>query len=289
MSEQFRAVHAANRWVEVGGRMLAYRSIGSGKPILLCARCRGSMDSWDPAFLDALAANGLRVLTFDYSGSGYSGGTPARDPFDLARDARDLMQALDLRDAVIGGWSLGGLAAQALLALYPERISHAALIATAPPGSLVKAGEQRFFDTAALAEHTLEDEALLYFAPRSAASRAAHLRSRARLALRASGRSPEAPASQAAALLGAAPRNPVFADESVLAALRRTTLPLLHIGADHDIGFPVENWYALSGQLPTLQLLTFPSAGHAPQHQYPEAAASYIATFARSAVPAPPA
>ena len=33
----------------------------------------------------------------------------------------------------------------------------------------------------------------------------------------------------------------------ILAALKATKLPLLHIGGDHDIIFPVENWYALNG------------------------------------------
>ena len=39
----------------------------------------------------------------------------------------------------------------------------------------------------------------------------------------------------------------------------------------------------LIGQLATLQLLTFPRAGHGPHHyQYPEACAEHIATFART-------
>ncbi|WP_457334385.1 alpha/beta fold hydrolase [Rhizobacter sp. P5_C2] len=45
---------------------------------------------------------------------------------------------------------------------------------------------------------------------------------------------------------------------------------------------PVENWYALGGQLPTLNLLTFPRAGHAPHHRQPELAAAHIAAFVKS-------
>ena len=40
-----------------------------------------------------------------------------------------------------------------------------------------------------------------------------------------------------------------------------TGIPILHVGGDHDISFPVENWYALNQQLPTLQLLTLPKQG----------------------------
>jgi pimeloyl-ACP methyl ester carboxylesterase len=40
-------------------------------------------------------------------------------------------------------------------------------------------------------------------------------------------------------------------------------VPMLHLGGDHDISVPVENWYALSEQLPTMSLITYPRAGHA--------------------------
>ena len=68
------AVNAPNQFVERKGHKLDYRSVGSAKPLVLCVRFRGNMDSWDPAFLDALAAEGLRVITFDYSGLGLSTG-----------------------------------------------------------------------------------------------------------------------------------------------------------------------------------------------------------------------
>ncbi len=45
--------------------------------------------------------------------------------------------------------------------------------------------------------------------------------------------------------------------DPILEALRNTRTPMRHIGGDHDIIFPVENWYALNQQLPTVQFLTF--------------------------------
>ena len=113
------ALVARTQYVEVNGRRLAYRSVGTGKPLVLCTRFRGNLDLWDPLFLDSLAAVGFRVITFDYSGLGLSTGEKNYDPLSLARDAHDLIEALDLREVVIGGWSLGGLAAQAFIVLYP--------------------------------------------------------------------------------------------------------------------------------------------------------------------------
>jgi len=69
MSLADSATTVANQFVEVDGRRLAYRVIGAGTPLLLCLRFRGTMDDWNPAFLDALAARDFRVHVFDYSAS----------------------------------------------------------------------------------------------------------------------------------------------------------------------------------------------------------------------------
>jgi len=276
------AVTAPNQLVETNGRRLAYRSIGTGKPIVLCTRFRGNMDVWDPAFLDALAANGFRVITFDYSGLGLSTGEKSYDPVALAGDARDLIEALELNGAVISGWSLGGLGAQVVVAMFPERISHAVLIGTSPPGPNVKPAEQLFYDTAVIPVNSFEDEVVLFFEPRSRASREAARRSADRIARRTKDRSVPVPAAWAAAFIGDKPKSPLFPADAVLEALKSTSIPILHIGGDHDIICPVENWYALNQQLPTVQLLTFPQAGHGPQHEHPQACAEHIATFVRT-------
>lgn len=268
-----------NQYVQIGERTIAYRSIGSGTPMILCNRFRGTMDSWDPAFIDALASHGVRVIAFDYSGLGSSTGTPDYNPEHLARDAVDLADALELDRPVIGGWSLGGIAAQIALVMAPGSFSRAVLIGTTPPGDLVKGAEQLFYDTASRAEYGLEDEVVLFFEPRSAESVAAARRSHTRLGARTRDRSPPVPVDFAVAHLGSEPKNPVFPSPQVLEFLRTTSIPILHIGADHDIIFPVENWYALNQQLPTLQLITYPSSGHGPQSQHPESCAANIAAF----------
>ncbi|TKD00316.1 alpha/beta fold hydrolase [Polyangium fumosum] len=276
------AITAPNQFVESKGRRLAYRSIGTGKPIVFCTRFRGNMDVWDPAFLDALAARGFQVITFDYSGLGLSTGEKDYSPFALAKDANDLIEALDLKDVVIGGWSLGGLAAQVVVAMYSERLTHAVLLGTSPPGPNVKLAEQLFYDTASKPVNSFEDEVILFFEPRSQASREAARRSADRIAQRTENRSVPVPADWAAAHIGDKPQNPLFPAEPILQALKTTTLPILHVAGDHDIICPVENWYALNQELPTAQLLTYPRAGHGPQHEHPEATAEHIATFVRS-------
>ncbi|MCK8787551.1 alpha/beta hydrolase [Roseomonas sp. NAR14] len=274
------AVEAPIRHIEVGEHRLAYRRIGAGRPLLLCNRFRGTMACWDPAFIDALAATGIEVILFDYGGLGLSTGERRYNPIALAEEVRALLLALDLRRAAVGGWSLGGMVAQVAVATFPALLSHAVLIGTVPPGPNARLPSQRYYDLATLPEPDLETETALYFVPTSAPSRTAARRSAERI-----GRWPASgdpvPAEWAAAQLGDGPRQPLFPADFVLAALRTTALPILHLGGDHDIGFPIENWYALSGQLPSLHLLTFPSAGNAPHHQHPEAAALHVAAILR--------
>lgn len=273
------AVAAPTAWVERRGRRLAYRSIGTGLPLVLCTRFRGTLDTWDPAFLDALAGQGFRVITFDYSGLGQSTGPRSYDLQALAGDAHDLIDALGFDRVVLGGWSLGGLATQVFVVMHPERVSHAVLIGTGPPGPSPHPPEPLFFETASHPVNTFEDEVILFFEPASQASVEAARASASRIAARTADRSDPVPADWAAAHLASLPPGPIFPADAVLAALETTRVPILHIGGDHDISFPVENWYALNRQLPTLQLVTFPRAGHGPHHQFPAACAAHIAAF----------
>jgi len=275
------ALTAPTRFADVGGRTLAYRMVGNGPPIVLCNRFRGVLDLWDPAFLDGLATRGFTVVTFDYSGLGQSTGERTYNPASLAKDAKNLIDALGLKHVVIGGWSIGGIAAQIFLALFGANVSHVVLLATTPPGHLVKAGEQLFYDTAAQPGIALDQFTTLFFEPDDEGSRAASARSFDRILERIAGGSADVPADWAIAQIGTSPRNPAFPSQEVLHTLTTTRVPLLHLGADHDIIFPVENWYSLNRQLPTLTLVTYPRAGHGPHHQYPEAAAAQIAGFIR--------
>ncbi|SNS90670.1 MULTISPECIES: alpha/beta fold hydrolase [unclassified Azospirillum] len=270
---------ARTQFVESDGRRLAYRVVGAGKPLLLCNRFRGVLDLWDPAFIDALAAQGFQVITFDYSGLGQSTGEATYNPLALAKDGKDLIEALGLKNPAIGGWSIGGIAAQILLAMTGDMASHLVLLATTPPGPLVKSGEQLFYDTAALPGISLDQFTTVFFEPADAASRQASKRSFERITARTEDRSPDVPAEWAIAQIGSEPRNPLFPSPEILQLLKATNIPVLHLGGDHDIVMPVENWYALNGELPTLHLVTYPRAGHGPHHQHPQMAAAQIAAF----------
>jgi pimeloyl-ACP methyl ester carboxylesterase len=276
------ALKAPTQFLVSGERELAFRSVGSGTPLILCNRFRGVLDTWDPAFIDALAAQGFRVVAFDYSGLGRSSGERTYDPIALAHDAKDLAEGLEFDRFVLGGWSLGGIAAQVFLAMFDEKVSHLILMGTTPPGTLVKTAEPLFFEAASTPGYDLPQFTTVFFEPADAGSRQASERSYARIFARAEDTSPPVPADWAIEQLQHSPSNPAFPSDEVLAYLEHTKVPILHIGGDHDIVFPVENWYALNGRMPTLHLVTYPHSGHGPQHQYPELAAENVGSFVRA-------
>jgi pimeloyl-ACP methyl ester carboxylesterase len=128
------AVTAPTRTVRVaGGLTLGYRSIGSGRPVVLIQGLSGSMDGWDPAFLDALAAAGHRVIVFDNEGVGRSTTRPGTLSIrSMGDDTAALIRRLRLRRPDVVGWSMGGMIAQSLAIRHPAALRRLVLLATAP-------------------------------------------------------------------------------------------------------------------------------------------------------------
>lgn len=272
------AITAPTQFVSVkDGRQLAYRSIGRGPALVLCNRFRGTLDTWDPAFLDGLAAH-YRVITFDFRGVGRSTGEPPATILAMASDAQELIAALNLGQVALGGWSIGGLAAQTVATVHPELVSHLILIGTGPAGKSEHPIDPVFFEYAHKPVNDLNDEYVLFFEPGSEASRKAAGLSHDRIAARTKDLDVPVPPAVWPKLHQAAAE--FFADvHGSRQMLKQTQIPILIVHGDHDIVFPIQNWNALSREMPTAQLIVFPHAGHGPQHQFVEASVAYIHAF----------
>jgi pimeloyl-ACP methyl ester carboxylesterase len=281
---QETAATAQNEYIELAGDRIAYRAIGRGTPMVLLTRMRGTLDTWDPLFLDELAKSN-RVITVDYPGVGYSTGTLPPEIGDVADFVAAFTDAIGLDRFVIVGWSWGGTVAQTFLVEHPGRATHAVLIGTAPPGQTVVPIQQTFLDRAFEPVNDLDDEIVLFFESNSAASRAAARASRDRIYARpgVADRIPSTPESIQAYLEAAASYHEDTS--SRLERLMLTRTPILVISGDNDISTSVENWFALNRRIPNAHLIVYPESGHAPQHQYPELAAAQIALFQRLALP----
>jgi pimeloyl-ACP methyl ester carboxylesterase len=279
----YTAATAPTLYVDVAGSTIAYRTFGTGSPMILLNRMRGTLDTWDPLFLDELAET-HNVITIDYPGVGYSDGALPPDMGKAAAFVDAFAAAIDVRRFVVVGWSWGGQVAQAFLLDYPQRVSHAVLIGTNPAGPVEIPLQQVFLERAFKPVNDLADEVVLFFEPRSQASRRAAKASHDRIYAR-----PDVVAkipstmSKIEAFIAAGQE---FREDHAgrRARLMATRMPILVICGDHDTSTAGQNWFPLLGHLPNAHVVIFPESGHGPQHQYPELTAHHIDAFLKYAV-----
>lgn len=255
---------------------LAYRTFGTGSPIIFANRFRGDLDRWDPAFLDEIAKS-HKVIIFQYNGTGSSIGIQATTHKEMAQDILDMANFLDIPKFAVAGWSMGGFAAQVALTEFPERITHGILIGTRPPGKESSPIKDAFFEHALKPNYDVNDEVILFFNPDYPQSVAAAKASHARMELRTSDRVQPLNKEQWEKMIKATG----FREDTygTLEKMRKTKIPILNIMGEDDVCFAAEDWFKLKGKLPTVQMLLLPASGHGPQHQYPELSANYIRDF----------
>jgi len=109
-------------------------SKGAGPPIVLSHGVTLSVRTWVRQ-LETLPEQGFRVVAFDHRGHGHSKlGDSGFSVDNLGDDIRTLVERLDLRDAVLVGHSMGGIAVQSFLLRHPEvaaeRIKGVVLLST---------------------------------------------------------------------------------------------------------------------------------------------------------------
>lgn len=113
---------------------LHYQDHGSGKPVVLIHGWPLSGRSWE-AQVPALIAAGHRVITYDRRGFGWSSQPWSGYDYDtFAADLHALMTQLDLKQATLVGFSMGGGEVARYVATYgSERVAKAVFAGAVPP------------------------------------------------------------------------------------------------------------------------------------------------------------
>ena len=111
-----------------------YQDLGSGQPIVLIHGWPLSHRMWESQ-VNALTAEGYRCVAYDRRGFGESGRPTGGYDYDtFASDLNDLMTQLDLHDAVLAGFSMGGGEVARYLGRYGSaRVGRAMLLGAVPP------------------------------------------------------------------------------------------------------------------------------------------------------------
>jgi pimeloyl-ACP methyl ester carboxylesterase len=260
--------------ISLEGCRLAYRRMGSGRPLLVLNGLTATNADWDPAFLERLASANELVL-LDNRGIGAS--TDDGAPFDipkLARDTADVIQALDLGSVSVLGWSMGGFVAQALGVQHPAVVDKLVLLSTSPGGAGATLADPAVLDRLTDTSGTPDEQArrlLGVLFPADFAESVyrdfGEVVAQARAEL-----SPELVDRQVAAI-DAWHRNGV-ADR-----VRELKSPSLVLTGTEDVVVPPSNSLSLVAAIPGAWLAQFPGGGHAFMAQYPLAAANVINEF----------
>ncbi|GAV35267.1 aryl esterase [Roseomonas sp. TAS13] len=117
------------------GTPLFYKDWGAGKPVVLIHGWPVNADMWEYQ-APFLAENGCRVIAYDRRGFGRSGQPWSGYDYDtMADDLAAILDALDLRDATLVGFSMGGGEVARYLSRHggSGRVSKAVLVAAVTP------------------------------------------------------------------------------------------------------------------------------------------------------------
>ena len=111
------------------GARLSYRVTGSGPDLMLISGLGGTAAFWEPV-IAALGA-GQRIITLDQRGIAASSRGPEPVTIDtLAEDCLAILDSVGSEQAAIVGHSTGGVIAQSMGLMAPDRINGLALTAT---------------------------------------------------------------------------------------------------------------------------------------------------------------
>ena len=113
----------------------AYRDLGESEvPLVLLQHFRGNLDNWDPALVDALAAE-RRVVAFDNVGVAATSGRTPSTIEAMAHDAIAFVDALGLERIDLLGFSIGSFVAQESALIRPDLLRRLVLASAAPQGA----------------------------------------------------------------------------------------------------------------------------------------------------------
>jgi pimeloyl-ACP methyl ester carboxylesterase len=250
-----------------------------GVPLVLLNRFRGTIDWWDPEFLDYLAAD-HDVIVFDNVGIGYSSGEPRDSIAGIAEGAIEFIEALGLSTVDLLGWSLGGIVAQEIARRRPELVRRLVVAGSAPGGQIPGAPGLSEDVLGIMTKTEADADDLLYlFYPATDSARAAGFDHLAKVSNRLAAGGP--PVSQAAAMAQLAAIGQVLSVpfDIVRSNLEAIKQPVLYANGVHDVMISALASYVAVQHLDSAILVLYSDAGHAFLFQHARAFATEVANF----------
>lgn len=117
--------------IKTSSGQVGYVKLGSGAPLIMLVGYSGNLLHWNSELIYALAEN-FTVYLPDNRLVGESKSTNLPSIAGMAQDIADFILALDLDQANVCGWSMGGIIAQALAMEHESLVVGIALIVSQP-------------------------------------------------------------------------------------------------------------------------------------------------------------
>ena len=267
-----RVITAAN------GVEYAYREVGHGSPpLVLLQHFRGNLDNWDPALIDALAS-GRRVVTFDNAGVGGSTGTTPSTITQMAVDAIAFVEAMELAQVDLLGFSIGSFVAQEIALIRPAMVRRLILASSAPQGAAGMHGWAPEVIEAVGAPAPNPDGYLGVFFTGSAASRQAGMELLGRITARSEDRDTPTTWQTRQAQYDAVCAWGI-PDHGLLQRVSAIGMPVFIANGDSDPMIRPHYSHLLAGLIPHAELKLYPDAAHGFLFQHHTAFAGDVAAF----------
>jgi pimeloyl-ACP methyl ester carboxylesterase len=273
-------VNAENRRIEAAnGTSFAYRDLGSGEtPLVLLQHFRGNLDNWDPALIDALAQS-RRVVTFDNAGVGGSTGTTPHTVAEMARDAIGFLDAMELDQVDLLGFSIGSFLAQEITLRRPALVRRLILASSAPRGGAGMHGWAKGVMEAVGKPETGPDGVLaVFYAPSSTSQDAGKLSLQRIFGARTHDRDDETTWKTRQAQYDAvcAWGEP---NHALLQRVSAIDCPVFIANGDSDPMIPPHYSYLLAGLIPQASVKIYPDSAHGFLFQHARAFAADVDAF----------
>ena len=271
---------APTQYVTAGDNTYAYRQFGSGRghPLLFLQHFTGTLDGWDPAVTDPIAA-GRSVILFESAGIGRSSGKVPETVAGMADHALKFLEAIGLTQVDVLGFSLGGMVVQVMALKRPALLRRIILTGTGPEGGVGVAMDRPELLKIFVDQNMPMSEKLLkLFFETTETSQSAGRRFVERLARRTRDKDTPATAEAAGAQLAAMAKWAKSGGKPH-ADLKKITQPVLVTNGNNDTMIPTVNSFTLSEHLTNAQLIIYPDSGHGALFQHAGAFTSHVSEF----------
>jgi pimeloyl-ACP methyl ester carboxylesterase len=240
----------------------AYRDLGEGDvPLVLLQHFRGNLDNWDPALIDALAAD-RRVVTFDNVGVGATSGTTPDTIEAMARGAIAFIDALGLQRVDLLGFPIGSFVAQEIALIRPDLLRRVVLASAAPQGAAGMHGwAPEVIAAVGSPETSPEGYISVFFAPTDT-SRAAGQEAAGRIFGGRAANRDEPTTWQTRQAQYDAVCTWGIPNHSLLERVGAIDVPVLVANGDSDPMILPRYSYLLAGLLPDARLTIYPDSAH---------------------------